>query len=330
MYRSEQKFELLFEPDQMPDVLTYYLNRIEKLRIDRSHGKPAPHKPILLLAAIDLFEQGAMTTNKIEPSPTIVESFLKFWHLISLEKPRIFLPFFHLKSDKFWHLHAKAGNEQMLAITKQTNSIMQIASIVEFASLDEDLFLLLHRIEAREAIRRKIIEVYFPEQAEIFRHVIAENQEINALENLLLESAANQNTDASKTVADTPKRNIAFRRAVIRLYDYTCAACRLRIITLDGENAVEAAHIFPFAKSYDDSIGNGLSLCPLHHWSFDKGLFSIDDNYKMIVSPNFEESGNEAFLIRTLQTKEIYLPKENPFPPSLTMIRWYRQNTFNL
>jgi putative restriction endonuclease len=87
----------------MPDVLTYYLNKIERLRINRSHGKPAPHKPILLLAVIDLFEQSAMTTNKIEQSPQIVESFLKFWHLVSLEKPQIFLPFFHLKSDKFWH-----------------------------------------------------------------------------------------------------------------------------------------------------------------------------------------------------------------------------------
>lgn len=312
----------------MPDVLTHYLNKIEKLRVDRSHGKPAPHKPILLLAVIDLFEQGAMTTNKIEPSPPIVEAFLKFWHLVSLEKPRIFLPFFHLKSDKFWHLHAKAGREQTPAMTKQTNSMAQLAGIVEFARLDEDLFVLLHRSEAREAIRRKIIEVYFPERAETFRRAIAENQEINRLEHLLLESAANLNAGASKTVADTPKRNIAFRRAIIRLYDYTCAACRLRVITLDGETAVEAAHIFPFAKSYDDSIGNGLSLCPLHHWSFDKGLFSIDDDYKMIVSANFEESGNEAFLLRSLQAKEIYLPKEKPFRPSLTMIRWHRENQF--
>ncbi len=314
----------------MPDVLTHYLNKIERLRVDRSHEKPAPHKPILLLALIDLFEEGAITNNKIEPSPQIVESFLKYWHLVSLERPRIFLPFFHLKSDKFWHLHAKAGNEKLLAMTKQMNSMTHLASIVEFASLDEDLFLLLHRADTREAIRQKIIEVYFGEQTERFRAVIADNREINNIEHLLLESAEKENSEIAKTVADTPKRNIAFRRAIIRLYNYTCAACRLRIITLDGETAVEAAHIFPFAQSYDDSIGNGLSLCPLHHWAFDKHLFSIDDNYKMIVSSTFEESGNEAFLLRSLEKKEIYLPKEKPFRPSLTMIRWHRENKFNL
>jgi hypothetical protein len=50
----------------------------------------------------------------------------------------------------------------------------------------------------------------------------------------------------------------------------------------------------------------------------------------MIVSKNFEESGNEAFLIRSLQAKEIHLPKEKPFRPSLTVIRWRRDNMFNL
>ncbi len=314
----------------MPDVLTHYLNRIEKLRIDRSHGKPAPHKPILILAVIDLFEEGAITNNRIEPSPQIVESFLKYWHFVSLEKPRIFLPFFHLKSDKFWHLHAKSGNEKLLAMTKQMNSMTHLASVVGFASLDEDLFLLLQRADAREMIRRKIIEIYFPDEAEMFRAFIADNREINNIEHLLLESAEKENPEIAKTVADTPKRNIAFRRAIIRLYDYTCAACRLRIITLDGETAVEAAHIYPFAQSYDDSIGNGLSLCPLHHWSFDTGLFSIDDNYKMLVSESFEESGNEAFLLRNLREKEIYLPKEKPFRPSLTMIRWHRENSYIL
>jgi putative restriction endonuclease len=68
-----------------------------------------------------------------------------------------------LKSDKFWHLHAKPGNEQLLAMTKQMNSMTHLASIVAFASLDEDLFLLLHQADAREVIRQKIIEVYFPE-----------------------------------------------------------------------------------------------------------------------------------------------------------------------
>lgn len=309
------------------DILTFYLEKILRLRVNRNFGKSAPHKLILLLAVIDLIERGAIIENKIEPAPLLVEAFLKYWHLLSIEKPRIFLPFYHLSSDKFWHLHAKIGQENLLAKT-QFSSMANLASVVDYASLDADLFLLLHQLSAREAIRRMIIETYFPDKAELFYAAIAENQEINVIENLLLENAGKESFDETKMIPATPKRNAAFRRAIFRIYDYTCAACSLRILTLDGEAAVQAAHIFPFAKSFDDSIGNGLALCPLHHWSFDRGLFSIDDDYKIIVSGSFQESGHEAFLLRNLRSKEIHLPKEKPFRPSLTMIRWHRENTF--
>src|SRR2546421_11204045 len=162
----------------MHGVLTFYAEKFRKLRTDRARGNPAPHKPLLLLAVIDLIEQGAIPENNIEPSPMIVESFLKYWNLLSLEKPRIFLPFYHLKSDGFWHLHAKAGQEGLLATVSQFRSMTQLASIVGFANLDEDLFLLLHDPQAREVLRQTILETYFLDRAELFRSAIAENQEI--------------------------------------------------------------------------------------------------------------------------------------------------------
>lgn len=310
----------------MPDVLTFYLNKISRLRINRNFGKPAPHKPILLLAVIDLIEQGAILENKIEPLPQLVESFLKYWNLLSLEKPRIYLPFYHLKSDKFWHLHAKAGQENLLEKT-QFKSMANLASVVDYASLDEDLFLLLHNAQAREVLRQTIIETYFPDKAELFRATITENREVNALENLLIETA--EQNISTKQIPETPQRSAAFRGVIMKLYDYTCAACRLRILTLDGATAVDAAHIVPFSVSRDDGIGNGLALCKLHHWAFDNGLISIDHNFCLLVSTAFEESGNEAFLLCRLQSQKIVLPKQKPFFPSLATIEWHRSNKFN-
>lgn len=55
------------------------------------------------------------------------------------------------------------------------------------------------------------------------------------------------------------------------------------------QNIVDGAHIKPFAKFSDNRIDNGISLCKNHHWAFDKGLFTIYDNYKIIVSNNFQE-----------------------------------------
>lgn len=303
----------------MPN-LNFYLDKIRKLNRNQNHGTPAPHKPLLILAAIDLVEQGKVSNNQILPNTELVEAFLKYWNLIRSDRPRIFLPFYYLRSDGFWHLHAKP-NKTIYAF----RSMSQIAENVEYANFDDDLFALLLQPDTREIIRQMLIETYFADEVELFRAAIGENERNFSLENLLIEQT-NLETVAK---LDKPKRSRLFRGVIMRLYDYTCAACRFRLVTLDGMTAVDAAHIIPFSVSRDDGIGNGLALCKLHHWAFDNGLISIDDNYKIIVSANFEESGNETLLLRSLQAREICLPKEKPFRPSLIMIRWHRGNTFN-
>lgn len=300
--------------------LDFYLNKIRNLNRNRNHGTPAPHKPLLILAAIDLIEQGKVLNNQILPNTEFVEAFLKYWNLIRSERPRIFLPFYHLKSDGFWHLHAKS-NGTIYAFRSMT----QVAENVAFASFDDDLFALLLQPIEREAIRQTIIEIYFAEEAEIFRAAIGENQRDFSLENLLSEQA---NPETARTF-DKPKRSRLFRGVIMRLYDYTCAACRFRLVTLDGMTAVDAAHIVPFSVSHDDGIGNGLALCKLHHWAFDNGLISIDDNFCLLVSNNFEESGNEMFAFHKLKTQKILLPKQETFFPLLEIIQWHRKNCFN-
>ncbi len=80
----------------MRDRLNHYLHKIQRLRVDRARGTPAPHKPVLLLAIIDLVEQGAINRNYIEPSPQLVETYINYWTQITNGLPRPYLPFFHL------------------------------------------------------------------------------------------------------------------------------------------------------------------------------------------------------------------------------------------
>lgn len=82
-----------------------------------------------------------------------------------------------------------------------------------------------------------------------------------------------------------------FHRAIMRIYDYTCVVCQLQVLTLDGESITEAAHIIPHTTSKNDDVRNGLSLCKLHHWVFDKYLISIDEAYRVIVSDLMSEKG---------------------------------------
>ena len=308
--------------------IEFYVNKIKSLRTYRSEGQAAPYKPILLLTVIDLIENGEITKNQIIPSPQLVEGFLRYWNLFGTENPRIYRPFFHLKSGGFWHLYAKPGYESILATTRRFDSMSQFLNVVSFATLDEDLFLILLKLETREAIRQAIIETYFADKAELIESIIVENRQINTIENVLLQTAENRKILNTKEIPETPARSAAFRRVIMQLYNYTCAVCRLRILTLDGASGVDAAHIIPFSISHDDGIGNGLALCKLHHWAFDKGLVSIDDKFCLIISAAFEESGDEAFLLNRYRSRSILLPKQKPFFPALSTIRWHRTNKF--
>ena len=70
---------------------------------------------------------------------------------------------------------------------------------------------------------------------------------------------------------------------VKKLYGYACQVCDLAITTKRGLYA-EGAHIKPLGKPHDgdDCVGNLLCLCPNHHVMFDKGSFSIRDDFTLI------------------------------------------------
>ena len=93
------------------DVLETYVEKMKRLKIDRAHGA-APHKPALLLSLIALIESGQICENRITVTPELAETFAKYWLRVTKRPPNIGLPFFHLRSDGFWHHHANPGYEK--------------------------------------------------------------------------------------------------------------------------------------------------------------------------------------------------------------------------
>ena len=148
--------------------------------------------------------------------------------------------------------------------------------------------------------------------------------------------------DNKKIVIITQKvklRNRALRQAIIEAYDFKCAVCGMKIYspnTLQWE--VEAAHIVPHNSNGKDDIFNGLALCHLHHWAFDVGWFSLEDNFKLLasrkiqdLSADFGKMGNYYFL-RQLSKENliIFLPKKQEIHPHPNAIKWHRENIFYL
>ena len=132
-------------------------------------------------------------------------------------------------------------------------------------------------------------------------------------------------------------RNRAFKQAVKEAYEFRCAVCGMKIYspnTLQWE--VEAVHIVPHSKNGRDDLLNGLALCRLHHWAFDVGWFTIEDNFKILasgkikdLSADFGKLGDYNFMRQlSKENIRIFLPKEQNMYPHLNAIRWHRENIF--
>ena len=309
------------------DTLEKYVQKMKRLRVDKAHGV-APHKPLLLLAVIELIERGQIQENKIPLSPDLAETFIKYWSKVTDRKPNIALPFFHLKSDRFWHLHPNPGYEKALDVADRITAVSRLREVVAYASLEDDLFVLFTDANNREIIRQILIYVYFLDLKEKIEGLIAERQQITEYGQLLI-SEVEQPFSSQKSTVPMPKeepiRSAGFRQTIMGLYDYTCAVCRLHIVTMDGESATDAAHIIPFRISQNDDVRNGISLCKLHHWSFDKGLISLSETYQVLVSPLMSDGRPTEWMLTELQDKSILLPEREQLYPAQDALAWHRE-----
>lgn len=175
--------------------------------------------------------------------------------------------------------------------------------------------------------------------------LLTKSYEVQKIVKQLSETSRPKNYDPinkkKKKIITTKKANLrtrGFRQAVIQAYDFKCAICGLKIKSPDLSFwEVEAAHIVPNRSKGKDDIFNGLALCHLHHWAFDVGWFTLNDDYIPEASTRYE-SLQSSFgrigdynLIGSLVRKNepIYLPEKQNIYPHLRSIQWHRQNVFN-
>src|SRR5437868_552593 len=73
----------------------------------------------------------------------------------------------------------------------------------------------------------------------------------------------------------------------------------------------------------------GLALCKNAHWLFDNGLWTLTDDYKVIVAEgHFAEDGPDKMLLREYNGKRIHLPTDTAHWPNPVHIAWHRQKRF--
>jgi putative restriction endonuclease len=313
--------------------LAYYLHAFKTLRRDYKKGG-APHKPVLLLSIIQLFESGVIDSNRIFISPELVGTFKSTWNaLVSTGHDMIFaLPFYHMQSEPFWQLFPNAGCEKWIEAKGSMRSFGNLNTAVAYAQIDNELFELLKEKDSREVLKYTLLEKYFPDTrvnltgggsgyiTEITNEILQEGAETYRTRIQELKRRLDEDTYQEEIFV----RSGIFKREVPRIYNHTCCISGLRVDATINVTMVDACHIVPFSISYDDTITNGLALCPNLHRAFDRGLIAISDDYRVIVSDAFVED-ESSYSIRQFAGKEILLPGRREWWPERGKVEWHRE-----
>ena len=101
----------------------------------------------------------------------------------------------------------------------------------------------------------------------------------------------------------------------------------MHLITQTGISVIDAAHILPHSEFRNDNPKNGLALCKTHHWLFDKGLMSVDERYRVMVSGSIENEVPDG-VVTGLGGKDLMLPTKAEMHPHQVALEWHRHERY--
>lgn len=113
-----------------------------------------------------------------------------------------------------------------------------------------------------------------------------------------------------------------FREVVLSSYGCKCAITGKALSAGDYLN-LEAAHIKPQAHKGPNLPGNGIALCRDLHWGFDKGTFTITDDFAVEVHPSLKDTDWGEY-----HGRKIAVPDDKFYQPSVEFLRHHRTRVY--
>jgi putative restriction endonuclease len=239
--------------------------------------------------------------------------FCTFWRIVAhrrKQRPDVRLPFHHLQSDGFWSALTQDGTPS------------PDARLTRSARLDPEFAACALDPLFRDQGRRLLIAKYFQPE---------ERLALYALVGMDVPSEEQIQRDAADSTSEAGERgrDVRFRLNVVAAYNYTCALTGYRLMTLTAGTIVDAAHIHQFARSRNNDPQNGLALCKNAHWLFDNGLWTISDDYKILVAADhFSEDSPDQTSLRAYHGRKLRLPADARLYPSPVHLAWHRKHKF--
>ena len=118
----------------------------------------------------------------------------------------------------------------------------------------------------------------------------------------------------------------AFRKMVLLNYQNTCA-----ISGIDISEVLIASHIVPWAVDEKNRLNpeNGICLSPLYDRLFDKGLITVDEDYRVCLSYELKQRCEKEYYSKffaSIENNRLILPIEHC--PDKMLLKYHYENIF--
>ncbi len=140
----------------MEDILDRLKHEIADIKRNRKHGRTRPHKLVMLLAVIDLADEGLLSDNCICFDDALISRFERNFARYSQDDDlcQPAPPFFHLRSSPFWHHKVRSGQEKTYAgLNTSGGGSKRILDTIEYVYLSDHAMEVLHSAETRNSLR---------------------------------------------------------------------------------------------------------------------------------------------------------------------------------
>jgi putative restriction endonuclease len=289
-----------------------WLDRLSRLRRYQRAGERAPHKPLVLLAALGRFQSTGTSAMRWVTDEASLEDLLS-----DFGPPRAStaaFPFRRLANDDgVWQLTTADGSSpgDNPASLRRSDAVGALDP-----ALEDDL-----RGDARllPALARFLLDDNFEPSLheDLCRQV---GLDLEGAEVALVRQ---------RVAGLKPPRDPEFRIRILRAYERRCAMCGYDGSLAGDTVGLDAAHLRWWSHEGPDEVDNGLCLCSLHHKLLDRGVLGIADNGTVDVSQDFvarSEVGTR--MVTDLAGRPLLDPQRGQPAPAEAHVSWHRAQVF--
>ena len=287
------------------------LQRLENLIVWKRRGQRAPHKPLLLLLAIGRVFKGR---ERLVPYSQVERRMRELLRRFGPPSERLHpeAPFSRLGNDGLWEI---PGSESLRRTSSGDLLVGELRKRRVRGGFPEWVHDLLRGCPelAQEAAQRLLSE-HFPDSC---------HREIRAAVGI----------PQVWEVREAPVGSYepAFRRQVLREYEYRCAVCDFDVRLGDYLVGLEAVYIMWPGAGGPEKVTNGLALCRVHQGAFDRGALGLkaaDPGYRVLVSSEVHGLSDPVRWFLDYHDKPLRPPRNHRLGPDPEYVDWHRKEVF--